>query len=213
MMDSEDSLLNIAAVLVTEDANAPGRWLSIHFQGCNLACPGCYNPQMWNPEPRFLLKVKEILSVVASTYESDHTILGCALLGGEPLQQPATALETLCEGLARLGKGILLFTGYAVLELESMPLWHKLRPFVDVSVAGRFLASRLTRDGYPSSDNQKLSFLSGRYANLDWSRRMTAVGYDSAGKLLVTGYPLIEKGRGSARHVFETPGGSSGAFM
>lgn len=59
--------------------NGPGERDIIWFQGCNLGCLGCFNPETWNFEGGEHYSVGDILDFIKSP--------GLTISGGEPFLQ------------------------------------------------------------------------------------------------------------------------------
>lgn len=131
-------VLNLHAMLRRSRANGPGERLVIWFQGCSLACPGCYNPQTHSGAARTLVPVEQVLARICAEQDA---IEGISLSGGEPFQQPA-ALRALVSGVrAATSLSILLFSGYTYAEIERLPAGPAVLRQIDVLIAGRFQRS------------------------------------------------------------------------
>ena len=44
--------------------DGPGFRTSIYLAGCSHACPGCHNPQSWDPEAGELMTLDDIMEIV-----------------------------------------------------------------------------------------------------------------------------------------------------
>ena len=85
--------------------DGPGFRTSIYLSGCRHHCPGCHNPQSWDPDGGTEYSLEEILAIVK---EEDFDV---TLSGGDPLFDPeSTAL--LAGEITRLGYGVWIYTGY-----------------------------------------------------------------------------------------------------
>ena len=63
--------------------NGDGLRAVIWFAGCNHRCPGCHNPQTWDPKSgrdMDLDDLSELINYLEKTYSS-----GVTLSGGDPL--------------------------------------------------------------------------------------------------------------------------------
>ena len=94
----------------------PGLRTAIWFQGCDLACPGCCNPEFLPREGGELWDPGALADLVCGLYDgvpgpgnggvgsagpdAAEPVEGVTLLGGEPLQQP----RGLAAFLRHLGK-------------------------------------------------------------------------------------------------------------
>ena len=191
MRKKSEIIVNIASMLVTEDSNGPGKLISIHFQGCALNCPGCYNPEMQVNIPYHLLYVSEILEICNDLLNEDESIEGVSLLGGEPLDQPDAVLMIARE-IKPTGRNVLLFTGYEKSELKKYHAWAEIEQFLDCAITGRFSQDLVTKTGYPSSSNQEVTAYNSRYSSINSAERFTTVIMrESDMSAIITGYPKI----------------------
>lgn len=129
------------------------------FQGCTLACPGCFNPATHDPAGGFETDT-EVLA--AELLSNGAGIEGVSFSGGEPFQQAEAFLDIL-ERLAGSGLSFLAFSGYTLREIRSQPFGPAILKHLDVLVAGRFVAGLVQKRGLMGSSNQAVHLLSGRY--------------------------------------------------
>jgi anaerobic ribonucleoside-triphosphate reductase activating protein len=150
-------------------ANGPGVRFAAWFQGCTLACPGCFNPDTHPSDPPDGTPTLElsVSDLVARVEAEGDAIEGVTLSGGEPFQQPRALLE-LVRGLrARTSLSILVFSGYARREIESRPLGPETLGAIDVLVDGRYVEARRLARGLRGSANQSLHLLTDRHTRAD----------------------------------------------
>lgn len=139
--------------------NGPGWRAAIWVQGCSLACPGCFNPRTHTAEGGFAIEVSELIERIVRLRD---TIEGVTVSGGEPLEQGAGVLE-LVRGIRRETKlSIVVFSGYEIREIGSGPN-RELLDWIDVLIAGRYVASRRVARGLRGSANKTVHCLSSRY--------------------------------------------------
>lgn len=143
-------------------ANGPGSRFAIWFQGCSLACPGCFNPATHPAGSGPRVAVDDLVERVAAEAAA---IDGVTVSGGEPFEQPE-ALLALARGLRRRAPrlSILVFSGLARSEIERAPLGPAILGEIDALVDGRFVERRLLGRGLRGSDNQRIHLLTGRLA-------------------------------------------------
>ena len=153
--------IDLHATVARSRANGPGTRFAIWFQGCSLACPGCFNPTTHPVEPRERLAVDEL---VARILAEGDAIEGVTISGGEPFEQPE-ALLALSRALRRRAPhlSILVFSGFTRKEIEMQPLGPALLCELDVLVDGRFAERRPLGRGLRGSANQVVHLLSRRY--------------------------------------------------
>lgn len=185
--------------------NGPGSRAVIWFQGCSLACPGCWNPSTHSFARGSQISPKELAGWILSCPE----IEGVTLSGGEPFQQAGELLR-LVELLHRLRPDLTigLFTGYTLKELVSgtwkwlhLPsmrwergspkLFERIRECLDFAVMGRFIRG-LTDSQSPlcGSTNQRVVFFTGRYSQADLEPQAYEVLISGDGEqVTTTGFP------------------------
>lgn len=156
-----DSLFNVASVKTCTEALGPGRRMAIWFQGCDIGCHGCCNPELQPLEPRHLVSLSELIDVArCSKYENG--IEGVTFIGGEPTLQ--THLSELARGIRGLGLGVLMFTGRMFEDLEP-----DLTSSIDTVIDGRFDESdRDMERNLVGSRNQRVIHVTDRYWGSGW---------------------------------------------
>jgi anaerobic ribonucleoside-triphosphate reductase activating protein len=127
-------------------------------QGCTLACPGCFNPAT-HPAGGASWPVADLAERISS-FGTDRVTIS----GGEPLDQAAAVIE-LARRCRQAGRSVILFTGYAWAQLRrNRPgVVAGLQQYVDVVVAGRYVAARRIATGLRGSDNKTVHLLTDRY--------------------------------------------------
>lgn len=142
-------------------ANGPGTRAVVWFQGCSLACPGCFNP---NSHDAARGERRDTDELIESILASGDRIDGVSISGGEPFQQPE-ALRELLAGLAPLSR--LVFSGYSLDEVRALPAGSDILRHVDVLIAGRYRASERVGAGLIGSANQTIHLLTDRHARCE----------------------------------------------
>ena len=146
----------ISVLSIVEDTmvDGPGFRTSVYCAGCQHKCPGCHNPQSWNPEGGHAMSTEDIMSII----EADPYTQGVTFTGGDPMYQP--------EGFAELArairsrtpqKDIWCYTGFVFEQLMSNPRQRALLELIDVLVDGPFIKEQ--RDEtllFRGSRNQRL---------------------------------------------------------
>lgn len=184
MVDSEISI-RVARVLDKTQIYGPGWRTAIWVQGCNLACSGCWNKDLWPKKGGEDMPIKKLYDRIIS----NELIEGITILGGEPLQQADTLLPFL-NLIKKAKKTIFLYTGYEYEELDEVQ--SKCIELADIVVSGRYEEEK--RDlhlKWRGSSNQKVDFLSERYSPEDMGEevRELEVHIKKDGSLAVFGYP------------------------
>ena len=111
--------------------DGPGFRTSIYFSGCIHECPGCHNPQSWNPNFGRNMSLMDIMEVVE---EEDFDV---TLTGGDPLYHPLL-LKKLVDSLKANKRNVWIYTGFTWEEiLKNKDLKNAIES-ADVLVDGRY---------------------------------------------------------------------------
>jgi hypothetical protein len=104
------------ALIPASRANGPGLRAVVFFQGCTLACRGCFNPDT-HPYTGTEVAAEAVAERLLRAHK-EHGVEGVTFSGGEPMQQ-ADSLLRLIQGLRRQAPELSfgLFSGYSDLEL------------------------------------------------------------------------------------------------
>ena len=130
--------------------DGPGFRTSIYLAGCSHHCPGCHNPQSWDPEAGSAFSLDEILKVVE---EEDFDV---TISGGDPLYHPES-LAKLIQKLKRNRRNVWVYTGYKWEEIISDRLLFSAIKNADVLVDGLFLEDLKDPDLiFKGSSNQRI---------------------------------------------------------
>ncbi len=155
--------LQVHAVEWSSRANGPGRRAVIWFQGCTLACPGCFNPATHATSDGYMTYTGQLAADLGVRADQ---IEGISISGGEPFQQPDALLDLL-QRLDGSGLSRLLFSGYGLAELLRQPLGAAILAHADVLIAGRYLARHQRGHALLGSANQRVHLLTNRYTLTD----------------------------------------------
>lgn len=148
--------LRVAGTEPESVVDGPGIRFVVFTQGCPHRCPGCHNPETWDPDGGRLIEVQEILALI----EEGKLLKGITLSGGEPFLQ-AGALVELARGVKELGLDVVVYTGFIfeeLLELSQInPAYRELLGLTSVLIDGPYRQSE--RDltlAFRGSRNQRL---------------------------------------------------------
>ena len=193
------------AFIPASRANGPGLRAVVFFQGCTLACPGCFNPDT-HPFTGTEVTADAVAERVISAHK-DHGVEGITFTGGEPMQQAPSLLElmqTLRRRVPSLSFG--MFSGYSDLELvlgrysiwgrdyseeDRRRLWQGIREHLDFAVLGRFNEAQPCGMPLRTSRSKALRMLSSRYGVKDYAPQSVEVIIHSDGRAQVTGFPIL----------------------
>lgn len=109
--------------------DGPGVRFVLFVQGCRHRCPGCHNPQTWDPAGGSDVSAVEIWHRI----RRDPILSGVTFSGGEPFNQQAE-LMPLAACVKGAGMSLWVYTGYRFEEISGDPL----ASMADVIVDGPF---------------------------------------------------------------------------
>jgi anaerobic ribonucleoside-triphosphate reductase activating protein len=193
------------ALIPASRANGPGLRTVVFFQGCNIGCVGCWNPQthpFHGAEVTIDVAAQEVLRS-----RQEHTLEGVTFSGGEPMQQADSLLQlmhNLRRQMPELSFG--MFSGYAEHELAKgqywirgdgsseqrrKRLWQEIRGCLDFAILGRFNEAQPSSLPLRTSRNQVLRLFNNRYAPADFSEELIEISIHEGGRAEVTGFPTL----------------------
>ncbi len=156
--------------------------MAIWFQGCDIGCRGCCNPELQPFVARHIVAQNQILDIARKSMD-EYGIEGVTLIGGEPTLQ--ASLNSLVRELRDIGLGIILFTGRDFEDLED-----SLTSFLDLVIDGRFVMEERDHErNLIGSKNQRIIEVSDRYHDcLDWftTTRPDYIEVDVQGDIFIT---------------------------
>lgn len=157
-----EPLFNIAAIKRCVRSEGPHERMAVWFQGCDIRCEGCCNPDFIPFIVRNKVPLSGLLDIVRESKEQ-YAIEGVTLLGGEPTLQ--SGLSLFCGEVRKMGLGVILFTGHT---FESLP--GEIVENVDLIVDGRFERDKPDMErNMIGSSNQRIIDISGRYkGDMGW---------------------------------------------
>ncbi|NLY90972.1 MAG: anaerobic ribonucleoside-triphosphate reductase activating protein [Firmicutes bacterium] len=153
-MTDFETMIRIAGITPESVVDGPGLRAVVFFQGCPHHCPGCHNPETWDPQGGKVLSVEEVWRLI----RYNPLLSGITLSGGEPLAQPEGALA-LARKVRAVQGNLMIYTGYTWEELGRLnsPLITELIGMTDLLVDGPFLlAERDERLPFRGSRNQRI---------------------------------------------------------
>ena len=148
---------NVAAINCCTETEGPYKRLCIWFQGCDIHCKGCCNPDYQAFIVRNLMTLDELITVIKEAKDK-HDIEGVTYSGGEPsLQQN---LPELTKAIQDLGLGVISFTGHLYEQVQEQ------LEGCDMVLDGAFEEAKLeAKRKILGSTNQRILCLTDRYKN------------------------------------------------
>lgn len=205
-------IAQIHSFIADSQVNGPGHRAVVWFQGCNLGCSGC-----WNPDTHALggksMSTFELAHLIIDAAR-DPQVNGVTFSGGEPMQQAPALLEIvdyLRRYYPRLSIG--MFSGYSEKELDTgnfswqptagyelerlagppyrVALWKQIQARLDFAVLGRYNQLAPNSGPLTTSTNQKLALYSSHYTASDFDPQTVEVQIGTEGLVQITGFPVL----------------------
>lgn len=139
------STLRVAGILPCSFVNGDGARYVVFTQGCIHHCPGCQNPDTWDPNGGTAVSIAEI----ASDFLKRPLLDGITLSGGDPFCQQEACMELL-ELLPEVD--VWVYTGFEYEDICDTPLAKR----ADVLVVGPFIENLLCEGKPYGSSNQQV---------------------------------------------------------
>ncbi|MBQ6438128.1 anaerobic ribonucleoside-triphosphate reductase activating protein [bacterium] len=138
--------------IIDSIVDGPGLRTTIFVQGCLRHCPGCHNPQTWDPAGGYEEDTATIKKIISEAKMQD----GVTFSGGEPFLQAEPLIEVAAH-VKKLGLNLWSFSGFKLEELQAgTPAQRELLRYLDVLVDGPFiLAQRSLELYFKGSSNQR----------------------------------------------------------
>lgn len=158
--------MNLARILYPVQVLGPGNRIGIWLCGCNRACKGCSNPELWIKRDEFEIDVANVASLIRKVAES-HIVDGFTISGGEPFQQ-ADELLLLLSYLTPISTDILIYTGYRLEELRELNS-ESVNGILDsaaVVVDGAYIEDLNDNSVLRGSSNQQIYILNPEHEDL-----------------------------------------------
>lgn len=144
-------------------SDGPGLRYSIYLAGCRHACPGCHNPESWDPMAGIELD-EEVLQGIIEEINQDPLLDGITISGGDPFFDPHSLTKLLKRLRESTELPILCYTGYTIEELEADPLLAQPLAYIDVLIDGPYVEALKSPElRFRGSKNQRIIDLNTRY--------------------------------------------------
>lgn len=144
-------MLRVIDISEGTSVDGPGLRTSIYFAGCTHKCPGCHNPQSWDPKSGRDVTIDELLKVI------DYNDFNVTFTGGDPFFQAEEITELALRIKNELHKNIWCYTGYLWENIVDDPRFRPLLETIDVLVDSPFILSQRDIElRFRGSSNQRI---------------------------------------------------------
>ena len=86
--------MNLINTIPETIVDGDGIRYSIYLAGCSHHCPGCHNPESWNPNAGERLTAERLQEII-SEINSNILLDGITISGGDPFFNPTDTLKLL----------------------------------------------------------------------------------------------------------------------
>lgn len=155
--------MNLARILYPVQVLGPGNRIGLWLCGCNRACKGCSNPELWVQHEELEIDVQDVVSLIRKITES-HKVDGFTFSGGEPFLQ-ADELVVLLSHLTPISTDILIYTGYRLEELRELHS-KSINSIIDstaVIIDGAYIEDLNNDSVLRGSSNQQIHIMNPEY--------------------------------------------------
>lgn len=145
-------MIQVLDIIEDTMVDGPGFRTSIYCAGCHHECPGCHNPQSWNPEGGHSMTTDEVMKIIVADPYANVTFSG-----GDPMYQAEGFTELARAIRSQTQKTIWCYTGFTFEAIVKIPRYRQLLDEIDVLVDGPFVKSLRDEDLlFRGSSNQRL---------------------------------------------------------
>ena len=149
-----NNLIRVSGFVNDSIVDGPGMRFVVFTQGCLIGCPGCHNPETWDPEGGTLMEVDDIVSL----WRENPLIEGITISGGDPLLQPDKTLY-LVRKAKETSLSVVIYSGKYYEELRELNnvTINSILDEADILIDGPFEIDKLNLDlAYRGSENQRI---------------------------------------------------------
>jgi anaerobic ribonucleoside-triphosphate reductase activating protein len=129
---------------------------SVYLAGCAHHCPGCHNPESWNPAAGTPLTEERVAAIIREI-NANPLLDGVTFSGGDPLFHPEEFRALSRRVREETHLNIWCYTGYTLEQIQRDARLSAAVEYVDVLVEGPYVEA--LRDPYLAfrgSSNQRL---------------------------------------------------------
>ena len=144
-------MIRVLDVIEDTMVDGPGFRTSIYCAGCRHKCPGCHNPQSWDPKGGREMTTEQLMKIIEADPYANVTFTG-----GDPMYQCDGFAELARAIHSRTNKDIWCYTGFTFETLITRAQ-RELLELLDVLVDGPFVQKLHDPDLlFRGSSNQRL---------------------------------------------------------
>ena len=182
-------VINIHSLIKNSRVNGPGDRFVIWTQGCRKMCKNCYNPETWSHYKNNLFTIEEIIKQI-----KDSNATGVTISGGDPFEQPREIFSLLEKiSLLDLKDGVIVFTGYTMDEIKTIPQLESCLKYIDLLIDGRYFEDLRISSGLAGSSNQQFHFLTDKISREEVLIDQEVEIHFSSGLIQITGFPILDR--------------------
>lgn len=182
-------VINIHSLIKNSRVNGPGDRFVIWTQGCRKMCKNCYNPETWSHYKNNLITIEEIIKEI-----KDSNATGVTISGGDPFEQPREIFSLLEKiSLLDLKDGVIVFTGYTIEEIKTIPQLESCLKYIDVLIDGRYVDELRISSGLFGSSNQNVHIYSDKISRDEILIDQEVEIHFSSGLIQITGFPILDR--------------------
>ena len=136
-------MVRIAGIEKNDFTNGQGTCVSIFLQGCPFHCPGCHNPETWNPNGGVERDESELIQEILKAIKANGIQRNLSILGGEPLdtKEKIIFINTLIDQAKQNFPDIKIFvwTGFHYEDIQDKEEYQYILNNIDYLIEGPFI--------------------------------------------------------------------------
>lgn len=137
-------VMHIAGFDANDVVNGEGTCVSVFLSGCPFHCPGCHNPEAWEPNYGTSKWTGEVIETIKNALTANGIQRNLSILGGEPLWHGNGNDINVAAIVSHIkhdcpNAKIFLWTGYKWEDLiKDEFISYAILPYIDVLIDGLY---------------------------------------------------------------------------